>query len=213
MNASALSLASFITFGDLLKFLRRRTRLTQLELSIAVGYSEAHISRLEHNQRLPDLATIAALFVPALELEDEPEVVARLLELAAAARSEPMPAHGISLTRTEARLVSEEIEILDGSPPDNLPLQLTSFIGREREMEEVERPLTPLPSPDVLRQEKEQGQGSRARLLTLTGAGGSGAAATRTRRRVVGRGRSIARNFERAAGCIAAEHLYLESIR
>jgi transcriptional regulator with XRE-family HTH domain len=37
---------SFQTFGDLLKYLRRRERLTQLELSIAVGYSEAQISRL-----------------------------------------------------------------------------------------------------------------------------------------------------------------------
>ncbi len=35
---------SFATFGDLLKYLRRRERLTQLELSIAVGYSEAQIT-------------------------------------------------------------------------------------------------------------------------------------------------------------------------
>jgi tetratricopeptide (TPR) repeat protein len=32
---------SYATFGDLLKYLRRRARLTQRELSIAVGYSEA----------------------------------------------------------------------------------------------------------------------------------------------------------------------------
>ena len=47
-------LRSFTTFGDLLKYLRRREHLTQLELSIKVGYSEAQISRLEKNQRLPD---------------------------------------------------------------------------------------------------------------------------------------------------------------
>jgi predicted ATPase/DNA-binding CsgD family transcriptional regulator len=41
-------------------------------------------------------------------------------------------------------------------PPDNLPLQLTSFIGREREIAEVKRLL------------------STSRLLTLTGAGGTG---------------------------------------
>jgi transcriptional regulator with XRE-family HTH domain len=38
---------SFQSFGDLLKYLRRRERLTQLELSINVGYSEAQIGRLE----------------------------------------------------------------------------------------------------------------------------------------------------------------------
>jgi transcriptional regulator with XRE-family HTH domain len=38
---------SFQTFSDLLKYLRRRERLTQLELSIMVGYSEAQLTRLE----------------------------------------------------------------------------------------------------------------------------------------------------------------------
>jgi len=52
-----IPLESFQIFGDLLKYLRRRARLTQRELSIAVGYSEAQISRLEQNQRPPDLAT------------------------------------------------------------------------------------------------------------------------------------------------------------
>src|SRR5437899_429986 len=41
-------------------------------------------------------------------------------------------------------------------PPHNLPLQLTSFIGREREIAEVERML------------------ASTRLLTLTGTGGCG---------------------------------------
>jgi transcriptional regulator with XRE-family HTH domain len=50
--------SSFGTFGDLLKYLRRRERLTQLELSIAVGYSEAQITRLEKNYRRPDLAAL-----------------------------------------------------------------------------------------------------------------------------------------------------------
>src|SRR5215203_7256482 len=42
-------------------------------------------------------------------------------------------------------------------PPDNLPLQLTSFIGREREVAEVERLL-----------------GGGTRLVTLCGPGGCG---------------------------------------
>src|SRR6266487_890897 len=87
---------SFTTFGDLLKYLRRRERLTQLELSITVGYSEAQISRLEQNQRLPDLTALKALFVPALHIEAEPELTARFLEMAQSARQEDAPAPGIA---------------------------------------------------------------------------------------------------------------------
>jgi transcriptional regulator with XRE-family HTH domain len=86
---------SFTTFGDLLKYLRRRERLTQLEFSIAVGYSEAQISRLEKNLRLPDLTAVKALFIPALQLENEPDIVKQFLELAESARQEDAPAPGI----------------------------------------------------------------------------------------------------------------------
>ncbi len=59
----------------------------------------------------------------------------------------------------------------------NLPAPLTSFIGREREIAEVKRLLTPTPVPspspdDTSRQER--GQGGEVRLLTLTGSGGTG---------------------------------------
>ena len=82
---------SFNTFGDLLKYLRRRQRLTQLELSIAVGYSESQITRLEKNQRLPDLTALKALFIPALQLEEEPQLAARFMELAQKSRMEEAP--------------------------------------------------------------------------------------------------------------------------
>src|SRR5512143_4142546 len=95
MAAQSLSPESFQTFGDLLKYLRRRERLTQLELSITVGYSEAQISRLEQNQRLPDLAALKALFIPALHLENEPELTTRFLQLAQSARQEDAPVAGI----------------------------------------------------------------------------------------------------------------------
>jgi WD40 repeat protein len=81
-HISNLFLDKFTSFGDLLKFLRRRIGLTQRELSTAVGYSHAQISRLELNQRQPDLATISARFIPALNLEDEPAAAQRLLKLA-----------------------------------------------------------------------------------------------------------------------------------
>ena len=64
----SIALEKFTTFGDLLKYLRRRAGITQLELSIQVGYSNAQISRLESNERLPDLPTITARFLPVLML-------------------------------------------------------------------------------------------------------------------------------------------------
>jgi len=89
------TLEKFITFGDLLRFLRRRMGLTQMELSIAVGYSNTQISRLEQNERLPDIPTIEARFVSALGLEEEPKAVARLLDLAANVRREDAPMPGL----------------------------------------------------------------------------------------------------------------------
>ena len=53
MGDRSTLLANFHTFGDLLKYLRKRAQLTQRELSIAVGYSESQISRLEANLRMP----------------------------------------------------------------------------------------------------------------------------------------------------------------
>jgi predicted ATPase/transcriptional regulator with XRE-family HTH domain len=153
-SRSPVSIASFTTFGDLLRYLRTCARLTQRELSIAVGYSEAQLSRLEHNHRPPDLAAIAALFVPALDLRDEPEAVARLLELAAQARGEALPAH-LTITHTVEREVRAQVgeRALGGSA---LPLARTSFVGRERETRGVIRAL------------------SEPGLVTLIGAGGSG---------------------------------------
>ncbi len=89
------TLEKFTTFGDLLRFLRRRAGLTQLELSIAVGYSNTQICRLEQNLRLPDPPTIEARFVPALYLNEEPQVVARLIELASTVRREDIPEPGM----------------------------------------------------------------------------------------------------------------------
>src|ERR1043165_7686007 len=95
MVAHSFSPNSFQTFGELLRYLRRRQRMTQLELSIAVGYSEAQIGRLEQNQRRPDLTALKALFLPALQLENDAELSARFMELAQSARQEDVPAPGI----------------------------------------------------------------------------------------------------------------------
>jgi non-specific serine/threonine protein kinase len=151
---SAHLLASAHTFGDLLRSLRRRARLTQRELSIAVGYSEGQISRLEHNERPPDLATVAGLFLPALDLDDEPEVAARLIELAAVARGEARPGQ-VTYSRREEP-AGENSRVSLSAPLGNLSLALSSFVGREQAVADVGRLL------------------ATARLVTLTGAGGSG---------------------------------------
>lgn len=104
------------TFGDLLHFLRRRRQLTQRDLGIAVGYSEAQISRLEKNRRAPDLTTLVALFVPALQLEDEPETVARLLELAAESRGESLAGRSVTVERSETSQQASETWALEPIP-------------------------------------------------------------------------------------------------
>ena len=143
------------TFGELLKYLRCRAQLTQRDLAIATGYSPEHISRLEQNQRLPDLVALAALFVPALDLEDEPESAAQLLELAAAARGESLAGRSITTTRTQQTVHETSRRVASRS---NLVAPATALIGREREVEML-RAL--LGQPDV-------------RLVTLNGAGGAG---------------------------------------
>ena len=77
----------FTSFGALLRFLRQRAHTSQRELGIATGYSEAQVSRLESNQRAPDAVAVLARFVPALDLDDEPDLLARLMELAVPART------------------------------------------------------------------------------------------------------------------------------
>jgi TolB-like protein/Tfp pilus assembly protein PilF len=81
-------LDKLVTFGELLRYLRRRAGLTQTDLSIAVGYSDAQISRLEQNLRLPNLATVQARFLPALKLKNEAAATERLLKLAQSAQQE-----------------------------------------------------------------------------------------------------------------------------
>jgi len=141
LSKSAVSPENFSTFGDLLKYLRRREELTQLKLAIQVGYSDTQISRLEQNQRVPDAATLTALFVPALHIEREADWVARLLELAKQARQEDLP---------ESRLAEKPIS------KNNLPASLTTFIGREKEIDEVTNLI------------------AKNRLVTLVGIGGIG---------------------------------------
>ena len=148
-RTSTITPQKFTTFGELLRFLRRKASLTQRELSIAVGYSESQISRLEKNERAPDESALAARFVSALYIEDEPQWIARLLELGSVIHSQASEDDALQ-------------PVAEAKPtPHNLPIQLTSFIGREKELTEIKLLLAP------------DGDGS-VRLLTLTGHGGCG---------------------------------------
>lgn len=144
------TLEKLTTFGDLLRFLRRRADMTQMELAIAVGYSDAQISRLEQNLRMPDIPTIEARFVTALGLEDEPKAVARLLDLAANVRREDAPALGLCPYKG--------LNYFDEADAD-------LFVGREALTAKLTERLLAL---------TESGSPSEPRFLAVVGASGSG---------------------------------------
>lgn len=150
-RADAALLDSFTTFGDLLKYLRRRAQITQRELGIAAGYSEAHISRLENNHLPPDLAGLVALIAPVLGLEDEPETLARLVELAGMARGEKVSTVNISLQRITKQEIVQEVGALESIPPS---------------------PAVEVPRPEYL--DKLRQRLEHERFLVLTGLPGVG---------------------------------------
>jgi predicted ATPase/DNA-binding XRE family transcriptional regulator len=149
--------ALFNAFGPFLRYLRRRARLTQRELSIAVGYSVAQICVLERGRRLPDLTAVAALFIPALDLRDEPELAARLLRLAAATREAGDTAQGAPGVRQMQGPATVEPAASPRASPC-LPAPLLPLIGRADESAAIQRLLL---NPSV-------------RLLTLVGPPGVG---------------------------------------
>lgn len=144
---------SALSFGDLLKQLRRRAGLTQSELARRVGYSVSLISRLEQGERLPAATAVAAQFVAALELQGEPHLAQRLVELAADARGErpPAPAAGTQVDHTS--YAASQVEA-----PGRVPAPLFALVGREHELEVVCQRLLAAPG----------------RLLTLLGPPGVG---------------------------------------
>jgi len=146
----ANTLEKFTTFGDLLRFLRRRAGITQMELAIAAGYSDAQISRLEQNLRLPDIPTIEARFIPALGLEDDPKAVARLLDLAANVRREDAPGLGLCPYKG--------LNYFDESDAD-------LFVGREALTSKLTERLFSLTAG---------GSADMKRFLAVVGASGSG---------------------------------------
>jgi WD40 repeat protein/basic membrane lipoprotein Med (substrate-binding protein (PBP1-ABC) superfamily)/transcriptional regulator with XRE-family HTH domain len=146
----ASTLEKFDNFGDFLRFLRRRAGLTQAELSIAVGYSDGQISRLEQSLRMPDLPTVEARFPAALALKGEPEAVARLLELAAGVRREDAPELGLCPYKG--------LNYFDETDAD-------LFVGREAWTARL---------MDRILSMASRGEANHRRFLAIVGASGSG---------------------------------------
>jgi transcriptional regulator with XRE-family HTH domain len=125
-------------FGDLLRRYRLAAGLTQEELAARAALSARGIHSLETGQRhMPRRATLHQL-ADALGL-----TAAERAAWEAAARRSPLPAHAAA-PRAARRT--------------NVPLAPTPLVGREQEMETLQRMLL---DPTV-------------RLLTLTGPGGAG---------------------------------------
>ncbi len=139
---------AFDSFGELLKYLRKQRRLTQHDLALAVGYSESQISHLEQGFRAPTPSIIASRFVSALGLQQEHVWAFRLIELAASVRTLAVPN-------------TLPLKTLGGM--HNLPVHMTSFVGRERELGQV-----------VSFLKSSTPNQASVRLVTLTGAGGCG---------------------------------------
>ncbi|MBX2999416.1 MAG: tetratricopeptide repeat protein [Caldilineaceae bacterium] len=66
--------------------------MTQRDLAAALGYSDSLISALEKAQRKLDVETVRIHVIPALGLQNDHAMAARLLECAAVARGERPPA-------------------------------------------------------------------------------------------------------------------------
>lgn len=146
----ANTLEKFTTFGDLLRFLRRRVGITQMELATITGYSDAQISRLEQNLRLPDLPTIEARFISALELENDHQASARLLDLAAQVRREDAPGLGLCPYKG--------LNYFDETDAD-------LFVGRETLTAKLVERVQPLAYDPLVH---------KRRFLAIVGASGSG---------------------------------------
>jgi predicted ATPase/DNA-binding XRE family transcriptional regulator len=122
------------SFGALLRLHRRRLGFTQEALGEQAGFSVDTVKKLEGGSRRPSASAIDVL---ALALQLEAGELECFREAGIAAR---LSDNGSTRVRS------------------NLPVQVTSFIGRQREIDEVGKLLR---DPEI-------------RLLTLTGPGGSG---------------------------------------
>jgi len=135
------------SFADLLRQFRRMADLTQEELAERAHLSTRAISALEQGQNHGPRRDTVALLAEALALTPSGQAQFRAAARAVHARDAPLAAEDVPP---------------EPEHPHNLPLSLTSFVGRELQQSGVRRLL--------LRPPSEGGY----RLVTLTGAGGTG---------------------------------------
>ena len=127
---------------------------TRVTLDTLVAAYKRGATAEEIMQQYPSLKLVDIYFAIGYYLRWQEEVEAYLKEREQRADEvRRLYATPVDLQMLRDRLAARKG---DARPPNNLPHQLTSFIGREREIEEVRRLLM------------------SSRLLTLTGAGGSG---------------------------------------
>src|SRR5690349_21460882 len=124
-----MATSTTLSFGALLKQLRKQAGMTQRDLAAALNYSDSLISSFETEQRLPDLIFVVEQLIPALGLQDDPKTAALLVERAAAARGERPPAT-LTVQRTTQLVVSETFAL----PISHLPAPPTELVGREQEL-------------------------------------------------------------------------------
>ena len=148
-----MSHTATLAFGPLLKHLRKQAGMTQRDLAAALGYSESLICSLEKAQRLPDLQAVTARFIPALGLQDDPNMAATLIEQAALARGERPPT-AVTFQRTTQLSIQDSL----AEPVHALPFPPTELIGRDAAINQLCNRLL----------------GHGGRLLTLLGPPGIG---------------------------------------
>ena len=166
-------------FGELLGKLRaRQPGLTQARLAELCGYDRAVIVRMSQGQK--DLTGTQARerVMRVIQVLDEAGVLNGVDEanalLQAAAQPPLFAGNYIEAALTQQLALHQratpEVDFnLPVAPRHNLPAQLTSFVGREQEIDEISRLLTET-TPARLRARTR----SQARLVTLTGPGGVG---------------------------------------
>jgi predicted ATPase/DNA-binding XRE family transcriptional regulator len=142
---------ALLSLGLWIKRRRKALDLTQEALAARVGCSKELIVKIEGDARRPS-REIAALLATHLQLA--PEEVDTFIRCA---RAELAPDRLPSPTRSLPRAAFPPRPPAE-PPRSNLPAQLSSFLGRERELVDLR----------ALLQQRD------VRLVTLTGAGGTG---------------------------------------
>lgn len=146
-------------FGSCLRLLRKKAGLTQVQLGAATNYSEGQICRFERSERIPpDLATLVAVFAPALGLGSASPELKQMLELAALARGE-LPPRPVALNLP----ASDDGTFLSRTrtPESLLPQPAGIMLGRDGER-------------DACMALMRSSAGPAPRLITLVGPPGVG---------------------------------------